>query len=141
MSSARCLRSASLANPRYARSPTIARTLGRSARRSRRSSRAAVVLHQVPDPLSQGLLAVDQDAGHPLELIGDAAHGQRTVALAIAGEIARAQVVAEGPGHDHERIDALGTGEVVDDVALLAEAGRRMPVSYTHLTLPTIYSV
>ena len=90
-----------------------------------------MVLHQVPDPLSQGLLAVDDDAGRSLDRAGEAAHGPRTVALAVAAEVVQRQVVAEGPGQDHEPIDVAGTGEVVDDVVPLAEAERRPPRAMT----------
>ena len=87
-----------------------------------RDSPDLVVLHQVPDPLSQGLLAVDQDAGHPLGLPLYDAHRQRAIALAIAGELAQAQVVPEASPQDHERVDALRTDEVVDSFGLLGES-------------------
>jgi len=45
--------------------------------------------------------------------------GQRAMALAIAGELAQAQVVPEASPQDHERVDALRTDEVVDSFGLL----------------------
>ncbi len=85
-----------------------------------RDSPELVVLHQVSDPLSQALFAVNEDAGHPVEFDGDTAHRPWTVALAIVGEVIGAQVVGESPGQEHETIDAVGTGEVVDNVVPLA---------------------
>ena len=84
-----------------------------------------VVFHEMPDTLAQGLLAVDEDAGHPLERGGNAAHRPRPESLAITGEIVQPEVVADGPGHDHESVDAVRAGEVVDDVLPLAEAEGR----------------
>jgi hypothetical protein len=68
---------------------------------------------------------VDQHARNPRQCHCDAAHREGLKPCAEPAELILTDGVAQGPAHDEEAIDVLGSCQLVDDVALGREALRR----------------
>lgn len=85
----------------------------------------AVLVEQVGERRAHPRGVVDEHARHPGERHRDAAHREGAIAIAVARQRLRTDVVPQGARHDDQPVDVLGPGEIVHGVALDSVPMRR----------------